>query len=131
MTIGEKVSYIKGLAEGIEIDQTNKEGRILLAVLDVLADVADTLSKMDDELDDVADVLTDLEQDVNDIKDEVYDSDEDADEDYFEGDLDELYETTCPSCGTTIRFDDDQAASVGMVCPNFGQHLAFQIADDE
>ncbi len=127
--IGEKVSYIKGLAEGIEIDQNNKEGRILIAVLDVLSDIADALTQFDEELDEAADVLAGLEQDVNDVKDEIYGQDDD--EDYFEGDLDDLYETTCPSCGNTIRFDYDQAASGGMECPNCGQHLAFQIDDDE
>ena len=35
MTIGEKVSYIKGLAQGLKVDDSTNEGKILGAILDV------------------------------------------------------------------------------------------------
>ena len=34
MTIGEKVSYIKGLAEGLGLEGDTKEGKILNAIID-------------------------------------------------------------------------------------------------
>ena len=61
MTIGEKVSYIKGLAEGLKLDDSTKEGKVIAAIVDVLGDIAENLSEVDEELDDVADVLSDLE----------------------------------------------------------------------
>lgn len=132
MTISEKVSYIKGLAEGLALDDSTKEGRIINAMLDVLTDIADNLNEVDEELDDVASVMTDIEESVADLEDEVYGEYDDEDEDDFdEDDLGELYETTCPACNNTIRFDYEQAEKGGMDCPNCGQHLQFELEDDD
>ena len=133
MTIGEKVSYIKGLAEGLSLDDSTKEGKIIAAMLDVLSDIAENLKDVDEELNDIADVMTDMEESVADLEDIVYDIDEDDDyddEDEFADDLDELYETTCPACSNTIRFDYEQAAAGVMDCPNCGQHLEFELDDE-
>ena len=40
MTVTEKVAYLKGLAEGMAIDENSKEGKLLKAITDVLADLA-------------------------------------------------------------------------------------------
>ncbi|MGN0688337.1 MAG: CD1247 N-terminal domain-containing protein [Oscillospiraceae bacterium] len=136
MTIGEKVSYIKGLAEGLSLDGTTKEGKIIAAMLDVLSDIAENLSEVDDELNDIADVMTDMEESVADLEDIVYDIDDEDDDEYddeddFDDDLDELYTITCPACSNTIRFDYEQAAKGGMDCPNCGAHLDFEPEDDD
>lgn len=132
MTISEKVSYIKGLAEGLALDDSTKEGRIIGAMLDVLTDIADNLNEVDEELDDVASVMTDIEESVADLEDEVYgEYDDEDDDDFDEDDLGELYETTCPACNNTIRFDYEQAEKGGMDCPNCGQHLQFELEDDD
>ena len=36
MEITEKVAYLKGLAEGMELDTEKKEGKLLAAIIDVL-----------------------------------------------------------------------------------------------
>ena len=36
MEISEKVAYLKGLAEGLQLDGETKEGKVLLAIIDVL-----------------------------------------------------------------------------------------------
>ncbi len=46
MTIGEKVSYIKGLAEGLKVDDSTNEGKILGAILDVLGDISAELDSV-------------------------------------------------------------------------------------
>lgn len=131
MTISEKVSYIKGLAEGLALDDSTKEGRIINAMLDVLTDIADNLNEVDEELDDVASVMTDIEESVADLEDEVYGEYDEDDDDFDEDDLGEMYETTCPACNNTIRFDYEQAEKGGMDCPNCGQHLQFELEDDD
>ena len=37
MNTSEKVAYVKGLAEGLGYDNKSKEGKILTAILDILA----------------------------------------------------------------------------------------------
>ena len=45
MTVAEKVSYIKGLAEGLGVDDSTKEGKVLAAIVDVLDDIGTVLSE--------------------------------------------------------------------------------------
>ena len=52
-------------------------------------------------------------------------------DDDFDEDLDEMYETTCPTCGNTIRFDYDQAAKGEIDCPNCGAALKFSLDDED
>ena len=118
MTIGEKVSYIKGLAEGLKVDESTNEGKVITAILDVLGEMAENL----------------VEESVSALEDDVYGYDEDEDEmedDDFDEDLDEMYETTCPTCGNTIRFDYDQAAKGEIDCPNCGAALKFSLDDED
>jgi hypothetical protein len=39
-TIKEKVSYIRGLTDGLEINNSTKEGKVIKAIIDVLEDIA-------------------------------------------------------------------------------------------
>ena len=48
MTISEKVAYIKGLAEGMELDTDSKEGKIINAIIDALGDIFDEIDALDD-----------------------------------------------------------------------------------
>ena len=135
MTIGEKVSYIKGLAEGLKVDDSTNEGKILGAILDVLADISAELdnvderfAEIDEELDDVAEVMTDIEESVADLEDEVFDyEDEDYEDDFDE--LDEMYETTCPNCGEDIFFDESILEDGGVECPDCGKKLEVDLEE--
>lgn len=133
MTIAEKVSYIKGLAEGMKIDDTTNEGKLTLAMLDVLGDIALELEDYDAELDDVADVVSDLEESVYDLEEVVYGGDDDECdcEDDFD---DDLYEITCPKCDNTVTVDFSVISEGGIQCPNCGEPLEFDLSaleDDE
>ena len=48
MTVTEKVAYLKGLAEGMAIDENSKEGKLLKAITDVLADLALSVEDLED-----------------------------------------------------------------------------------
>ena len=55
MEITEKVAYLKGLAEGMELDTEKKEGKLLAAIIDVLDDIALELEDMKDYADELGD----------------------------------------------------------------------------
>ena len=57
MEISEKVAYLKGLAEGLNLDTDSKEGKLIAAIIDVLDDMAEKFAEIDDELCDVEDGL--------------------------------------------------------------------------
>ena len=130
MTIAEKVSYIKGLAEGLKLNTETNEGKILAAIIDVLGDIALNIEDIDSDLADLTDVVDDVEQDLMDLEDEVYGDDEccgkcGKDED------DDMYEITCPDCGNTITTDFDSIADGSIKCPNCGNILEFDLSQLE
>ena len=47
MEISEKVAYLKGLAEGLNLDTDSKEGKLIAAIIDVLDDMAETMRAAD------------------------------------------------------------------------------------
>ncbi|NMA25835.1 MAG: hypothetical protein GX936_09245, partial [Clostridiales bacterium] len=46
MTVLEKAAYLKGLAEGLNLDTETKEGKLISAIIDTLADIADELDEL-------------------------------------------------------------------------------------
>ena len=133
MTIAEKVSYIKGLAEGLKLNTETNEGKILAAIIDVLGDIAINIEDIDADLADLTDVVGDVEDSLMDLEDEVYG---DSDDSEYDGDLDDddaLYEITCPNCNNTITADYDVLANGTIDCPNCGSTLEFDLdqLDDE
>ena len=51
MTLTEKLAYIKGLADGLGVDETTKEGKILLALVDLMDDVTTAVSELESDMD--------------------------------------------------------------------------------
>ncbi|MCL2036086.1 MAG: hypothetical protein FWG83_01710 [Oscillospiraceae bacterium] len=123
MTISEKVAYIKGLAEGMKIDESTNEGKITLAILGVLGDIAEELEEIDEELDELAEVLSDLEEQVEELEEEIYGEDFDD----YETDGDDLYEITCRNCENTVAVDMSMLEGGTVNCPNCGEKIEFDI----
>ena len=132
MEIMEKVAYLKGLAEGMELDTEKKEGKLLSAIIDVLEDIAldrEDLWDNDAELAEGLDVVSDDLEVVESVLFDDEDEDEDEDE-YYEDELDEdedCYATTCPSCEETIFFDETVLEDGEVICPNCGEKLEFDL----
>ena len=132
MEITEKVAYLKGLAEGMELDTDKKMGKLLAAVIDVLDDMALELADIRDEQSELAEGLDAVSDDLEDVEDVVFDEfdDEDDSDEYYEDDLDEdeaCYATTCPTCEETIYFDESVLEDGEVVCPNCGEKLEFDL----
>lgn len=123
MTVTEKVAYLKGLVEGLDFDENKKETKVIKAVLDVLEDLALTVSDLDDEMELVTEQLDAVDEDLADLEEEFYDCCDD--DDCFCGDDDDLYEVECPNCGETVFFDEDIILDGEAECPNCGELLEF------
>ena len=135
MEIIEKVAYLKGLAEGMELDTEKKEGKLLAAIIDLLEDIALELEDIQDEQAELADGLDAVSDDLEDVEDVVFeDYDDEEDGEYYEDDLDEdedCYATTCPTCEETIYFDESVLEDGQVVCPNCGEKLEFDLSSLE
>ena len=132
MEISEKVAYLTGLAERMELDTEKKEGKLLAAIIDVLEDIALELEDIQDEQAELADGLDAVSDDLEDVEDIVFEDWDDEDDEYEEDELDEdeeCYATTCPTCEETIYFDESVLEDGEVVCPNCGAKLEFDLSD--
>ena len=121
MGISEKVAYLKGLMEGMNLNADSNEGKLFLAIADVLDEIALEVEDLTDEV-----------MELGDVEDIVYDDeDEDdyEDEEDDEDDEEECYATTCPECEEEIFFDDSVLEDGKVECPNCGATLEFDPAD--
>ena len=136
MEITEKVAYLKGLMEGMELDTEKKEGKLLAAIIDILDDIALEIEDLKDYADELGEGLDAVSVDLEDVEDLLFDEDEEDDE-YEEEDFDELdededcYATTCPTCEEEIFFDESILADGEVICPNCGEKLEFDLTSLE
>ena len=138
MTTSEKVAYLKGLAEGMQIAADSKEGKILSRILDILEDLALDIEDLGGEVLDLSEQLEQVSEDVGYLEDAVYvEDDEDEDDEgcwCCAGDCDDdedeeplFFEVTCPACDNTITIDEDVLELGAIDCPNCGERLEFDL----
>ena len=129
MTNTEKVAYIRGLAEGLELDDSKKEVKVLNAIIDLLDDLAMSLADLEDGYSDMADQLDAVDEDLGSLEDDFYGDDEDDEDDEDTC----YYEVTCTNCHETICLSEDIIEDGQMDCPNCGETLEFDIdeCDDD
>ncbi len=130
MELMEKVAYLKGLMNGLELEADKKETKVFNAIVDVLDELASTLTDVVEETDEMSELIDVLDQDLGDVEEVVFGDDEDDDECCC-GDEEETYEITCPTCGNTIYIDESMLDEGEMKCPNCGQELEFDLDIDE
>lgn len=131
MSMNESVAYLKGLAEGLDIDTATKEGKLLTAMIDVLDEMAASITDVEEVCDELDELVDTIDEDLGSLEEDFYGADDDEDDDDFDGDL---YEVTCPSCGDTLYLDEGTLLEGDMDCPNCGQKLEFDLdgcCDDE
>lgn len=125
----ERVSYIRGLAEGLELDADKKEVKVLNAIIDLLDDLAFSMSEMEGNLNDVADQVDAIDEDLGSLEDDFYDEDEEEDED--DDGSGSYYEVTCPNCNETVCLSEDLVEQGQMECPNCGETLEFDLDEED
>ncbi|MBQ9493567.1 MAG: hypothetical protein IJR54_07545 [Oscillibacter sp.] len=119
MSIGEQVAYLKGLAEGMELERDKKEGKLLSEIIDILGGVADELEALRDEQGTLSETLDAVSGDLEDVEEALFGDEED------EGEA--CYAATCPACQETVYFDEGVLEDGEILCPNCGRKLEFEI----
>lgn len=126
MTNLERVAYIRGLAEGLELDTDKKEVKVIDAMLTLLEDMALSISDLEEAYEDMADQLDAVDEDLCALEDDFYEDEcckDGDDEDEF------YYEVSCPNCKETICLSEDMIAEGKMDCPSCGECLEFDLED--
>jgi len=154
MTIKERISYLKGLAEGMNA-QNNELGKLVVGVIETLSDMADEIEELNEnaldiaeELDELSDDLADVEMVLEELEDELdfsdddYDDYDDDDDMYdFDDDDDDVggfccgargapalsVDITCPKCNTEIELDELDIENEAVTCPNCKENIELEI----
>ena len=131
MTITEKVAYLKGLIEGMEIDEATKEGKILKAIMDVLSDVALSVEDLEATVQEMGEQVDTIDEDLDALETDYYDEYDEYDDDDCDCGCcdDEFYDVTCPNCNEEFAVDEDTLLDGGVDCPLCGKHLEFDIEE--
>ena len=128
MSITEKVAYLKGLAEGMDLDTEKKEGKLLAAIIDVLEDIALELSDIEDAQEELGEGLDAVSDDLEDVEDLLYGEDDEPEYELDDlGEDEDCYATTCPTCEESIYFDESVLEDGEVICPNCGEKLEFDL----
>lgn len=142
MSVSEKVAYLRGLMDGLELDEDSKESKLFAAIVDTLDEIASEVSDFEEEIEDLADYVEELDEDLGDLEEFVYELDDDCDcccdddDDYDcccdDCDNCDCIEFTCPACGEDVCVDVDLIDDDGHTdCPNCGEDIEFDIIEEE
>ncbi len=102
-TIHERISYIKGIAEGIDFYNNSKEGKIYSEMIQVITDLNRTLENTTSRLLELEEYVEAIDEDLNDVEWDFYEEEDDLD------DLDDLYEIDDDDDeGIEMLVDDEQ-----------------------
>ena len=132
----EKIAYLKGLLDGLNIDPASNEGKVFSGILNALEDLAQQNLELEDRVAELEELCDILDEDLGDLEELLLD-DEDCEscdlypEDEDEFGEDEQYETICPTCGKCILLDERTLEDGETVCPNCGEELEFDFDERE
>lgn len=132
MTIIEKVAYIQGMFDGMELDKSeSKEARILAEMLDLLKEIGAELEDVDATLDEFSEEIDAISDDLADVEEVVFEDDDEEDDDEDCEDLDEdFFEVACPNCGEDLVIDDAVLEAGAIDCPACGEKFALSFDDE-
>ena len=122
--MGEKVAYLRGLAEGLGVTAETDKGKLMLAMIDTLEAFAEQSEETEEALHELQEVVDELDSDVGDLEEVLLSEAEDEEDDDEEEDEDDdeeegLIEYECPHCGTVIFFDEEAFdMEQEHLCPN-------------
>ena len=157
MTLYEKAAYLRGLADGVDLDKTTPEGKILAALLDLVTDIADEVEAINEDIADLQDYVEEIDEDLEDVEDFLdeecdgdcatcdcegdcddcefgdYDleCDCDCDDDDCDCDCDDMFfEVECPSCGEVVCFDETIDPE-NLACPACGEKFTCEFVEED
>lgn len=140
MELSNKAAYLQGLVDGLGVDESTKEGKIIKAMSALLGEMAEVIESVDEDLSRAYDQINDLNDELEDLEADLYEEDEDGEsEDAEDEDTDDdddakdddiasepFYEVACPNCGETVYVSEDDLDAGEANCAHCG--VTFEVA---
>ena len=130
MTISEKVAYLKGLAEGLNIDtEKSKEGKLISVMIGILEEIGMSIEDLEESAEALGEEIDAISDDLSDVEKAVFEDEEEDDDDCCCDD-DDFFEVECPNCGETLMIDESVLEEGVIQCPGCKQKFALDLSDD-
>ena len=121
-TLKETASYLNGLTEGLELDESKKETKVILKLIEMVNELAERVEDLEDYVDELDEKVDEIDQDLGEVEEYVYDDEDYDDFDYDEDD--DVYEFSCDNCGDSVFIDGELLDSdEPVICPNCGEEI--------
>ncbi|HOA35298.1 MAG TPA: AraC family transcriptional regulator [Bacillota bacterium] len=120
-----QVSYLKGLAEGLALDEESKEGKLLLQIVDLLDEMAYEIEDLKTGYEELLEYTEALDEDLGELEDDFYEDHDEDDDDY------ESFTVECPNCREMVEISDDLLhtdSAIKITCPRCSEIV---MIDDE
>ena len=129
----DKISYLRGLAEGMKLNPEKDSNRLIQGILEVLGEVGESFEALAEAQGELSDYVESIDEDLADLEADLYDDeDEDVATDGEDGEFESTIEYECPHCGAMIRIDpDDVDFDEETACPECGKDLFPELPDGE
>lgn len=130
-SLANRIAYLRGLADGMDVNEQTSEGRLLVEMIGILDDMYGEFRELHTRVEETEDYVEALDEDLEDVETFLFDDDEDLyetvgdcsqeaqgkyvtyadmddDEDAYvyeeneEDHMDTTYEFACPSCQEVI-----------------------------
>ena len=144
MELNKKAAYLQGLVDGLGVDESTKEGKIIKAMAALLGEMADAIAAMDEDLTHAYDQINDLSEELEDLEADLYEDDDAEDDSDAEEETDEdddandddiasepFYEVACPNCGETVYVSEDDLDAGEANCAHCGVTFEVALEGDE
>ncbi len=142
MTLIEKVAYLRGLAEGLNLNSEKPETKMFNAIMDVLEEVAESTGDIEETIGLMTQQLDEVDEDLGQLEEIIYGDCDCCDDDDCDCCCDdddcecgceeeEYYEVECPACHEIICVDEGILEEGSTACPNCGENLEFEIEFEE
>jgi NAD-dependent SIR2 family protein deacetylase len=116
-----KVAYLNGLANGLNITEDTKEGKLLLKIIEVLGDLSESVDELQNDYEDLMEYAEAIDNDLTDLEEDYYD--EFGEEEEYEEEMEEegsYFSLECPDCHEVICLDEElleEDDTLEILCP--------------
>ena len=76
MTITEKTAYLKGLAEGLALDASKPETKLINELVKLVDELANDLQDLSDDVDTLEDYIEEIDEDLGDVESYLFEEDD-------------------------------------------------------
>ncbi len=78
----EKIAYLKGLADGLDIKNSDKQGKVLLNIISTLGDFAEAIDDLYEGQNELSEYVDYIDEDLAEVEDDIYEDEHEFIDEY-------------------------------------------------